>query len=163
MWHLIFTKPQKEMFAEARLNEQGFTTYLPQLRVEKIVRQQRKIMTQPYFPRYMFILHDRHFEKQQHVIKNTPGISAIQKIGEHLISVGEDIITSLQDILGELNNSYQSAFKPGEVVEILEGPFKNHTAIFLADDANDRAVLLIQFIMQTETKISVKKTSIKKF
>ena len=161
-WCVVFTKPQKETFAQQRLNEQGFTTYLPESQVEKIIRHQRKVISQPHFPRYLFIQCNPHFEAKQHVIKNTPGISAMLKVGEQLIRVSNDVIRALQVTLEELNKNYQFMFTAGDVVEILEGPFKNQTAIFLTDDAEQRAVLLIEFIMQTVTKISINKTSLKK-
>ena len=47
-------------------------------------------------------------------------------------------------------------------MKIQEGPFRNQEAIFLCSNGEKRATLLMNFIMNQETKIIVDKEKIKK-
>ena len=161
-WCVVFTKPQRETLALTKLSQQGFTAYLPMHQVETIARRKRRVVWRPYFPRYLFIKQNEIFIQKQHAIKNTPGISYMIKNGELAVSVDDSIIESIQFVLDLNKHSYHEVFSEGELVKIQEGPFRNQESIFLCSNGEKRATLLMNFIMNQETKIIVDKEKIKK-
>lgn len=160
-WHVIMTKPQKESYAVEKLTEQGFAVYCPQRPHEKIVRHKRVVKHLPLFPRYLFIYHDDIFLAQQHTIRSTPGVSQLIKHGEIIIPVSEEIIDSIRSIEQSHQGVNERYFIKDEPVRILAGIYKDLEAIYLQDDGEERAILLIQ-LMQTNTTLSVDKTSFQK-
>jgi transcriptional antiterminator RfaH len=54
-WYLIHTKPRQEHIALTNLERQGYTCYLPLLRVEKIRRRKAEVVSEPMFARYLFV------------------------------------------------------------------------------------------------------------
>ena len=155
------TKPQKESFALKKLSEQGFAMYSPLRRHEKIVRHKRVVKHLPLFPRYLFIQQDEHFLQQQHVIRSTPGVSQLIKHGEIIIPISDEIIDSIRSLEQSHQGSTEHFFIKNESVRIRAGIYKDLEAIYLQDDGEQRAILLIQ-LLQTNTPLSVDKTSLQK-
>ena len=54
-WHLVYTKAQQGDIALLNLERQGYTCYLPKLRIEKIRRRKAEVVIEPMFPRYLFV------------------------------------------------------------------------------------------------------------
>ena len=54
-WYLVHTKPRQEQRASANLFNQGYVTWLPQLRVEKVRQRRLVVVDEPLFQRYLFI------------------------------------------------------------------------------------------------------------
>lgn len=48
-WHLVYTKAQQEDIALVNLERQGYTCYLPKLRIEKIRRRKTEVVIEPMF------------------------------------------------------------------------------------------------------------------
>jgi len=54
-WYLIHTKPRQEALALTNLSRQGFECYIPMLRRQKIQQRKTALVSEPMFPRYLFI------------------------------------------------------------------------------------------------------------
>lgn len=61
---------------------QGYNCYLPTLRQQKIQRAQLKVVSEPMFPRYVFVAGDSHFQtKGASVIRSTIGVHEMVHFG----------------------------------------------------------------------------------
>jgi transcriptional antiterminator RfaH len=160
-WHVIMTKPQKESYAVKKLTEQGFTVYCPLRPHEKLVRHKRAVKHLPLFPRYLFIQQDEQFLQQQHVLRSTPGVSQLIKQGEKAISVKDEVIDSIRSLEQSFRDTTESYFTQHEPVKIRDGVYQHLEAIYLQDDGEQRALLLIQ-LLQKDTILSVEKSSLQK-
>ena len=54
-WYLIHTKIRQERVALENLERQGFESFLPLIRVEKLRRSALVVVEEPLVPRYLFI------------------------------------------------------------------------------------------------------------
>ena len=160
-WHVIMTKPQKESFALKKLSEQGFTVYCPLRQHEKMVRHKRVVKHLPLFPRYLFIQQDECFSQQQHVIRSTPGVSQLIKHGEIIIPVHDEVIDSIRSLEQSHQGVTERYFIKDEPVRILAGIYMDLEAIYLHDDGEQRAILLVQ-LLQTNATLAVDKTILQK-
>jgi hypothetical protein len=56
--YLVHAKPRQEDVALNNLERQGYTCYLPQMRIERVQRRKVETATESMFPRYLFIRRD---------------------------------------------------------------------------------------------------------
>ena len=160
-WHLIYTKPQKESLALEKLSEQGLIGYLPIKPVERIRRGKREILQEPLFQRYLFIQADDRFLMRRHAIRSTPGVSHLLQIGETDTPVDDELIVSIRSLEAGHQDLVEAYFKPNSVVKITQGIYHDLEAIFVEDQGEQRALLLIQ-LLQTDTRISIDKHHLSK-
>ena len=160
-WHLIYTKPRKESLALEKLSEQGLIGYLPLKPVERIRRGKRQVVQEPLFQRYLFIEADDRFLMRRHAIRSTPGVSYLLQIGETDTPVGDELIDIIRSLEAGHQDQVEAYFKPNSVVKITQGIYHDLEAIFVEDQGEQRALLLIQ-LLQTDTRISIDKHHLSK-
>lgn len=146
-WYVVHTQPNGELRAVLNLQRQGFDTYLPRCLKER--RHARKIerVARPLFPRYLFVRLDLETDRWRSVY-GTFGVSDFVSNGSGPVPVPEDII---EDIRAHEDGSGVvvldlPAFKPGQKVEIAEGPMTMQTGVFQHMTENQRVVLLLNLL-----------------
>ena len=60
-WYLIYTKAKQEVVTLQNLEQQAYQTYLPTHRARRRLRTQYTLVTEPLFPRYLFIALNSQF------------------------------------------------------------------------------------------------------
>ena len=160
-WHLIYTKPRKESLALEKLSEQGLIGYLPLKPVKRIRRGKPQVVQEPLFQRYLFIEADDRFLMRRHAIRSTPGVSYLLQIGETDTPVGDELIDIIRSLEAGHQDQVEAYFKPNSVVKITQGIYHDLEAIFVEDQGEQRALLLIQ-LLQTDTRISIDKHHLSK-
>ena len=160
-WHLIYTKPRKESLALEKLSEQGLIGYLPLKPVERIRRGKPQVLQEPLFQRYLFIEADDRFLMRRHAIRSTPGVSYLLQIGETDTPVGDELIDIIRSLEAGHQDQVEAYFKPNSVVKITQGIYHDLEAIFVEDQGEQRALLLLQ-LLQTDTRISIDKHHLSK-
>lgn len=160
-WHVIMTKPQRESYAAEKLIEQGFTVYCP-LRLHEIMGQNQVVIKDlPLFPRYLFVYQNKLFLQKQHALRSTPGVNQLIRYGDMPTPVDDAVIASVRAAEQSFRDQAVSYFQPGESVHIREGIYRNVEAIYMQDDGEQRAILLIQ-LLQKEVKASLAKHILQK-
>ena len=160
-WHLIYTKPRKESLALEKLSEQGLISYLPLKPVERIRRGKRQVLQEPLFQRYLFIQADDRFFLRRHAIRSTPGVSHLLQIGEIDTPVDDELIGIIRSLEAGHQDQVEAYFKPNSVVKITQGIYHDLEAIFVEDQGEQRALLLIQ-LLQTDTRVTIDKHHLSK-
>ena len=160
-WHLVYTKPRMESLALEKLSEQGLMGYLPMKPMERIRRGKRQVLQEPLFQRYLFIEADDRFLMRRHAIRSTPGVSYLLQIGETDTPVGDELIDIIRSLEAGHQDQVEAYFKPNSVVKITQGIYHDLEAIFVEDQGEQRALLLIQ-LLQTDTRISIDKHHLSK-
>ena len=139
-YYLIQTKPREEQRAQLHLANQGYVCYLP-LRTIDAVRSGRRISrVEPLFPRYRL----DHEKDNWSRIRSTRGVSHLVRFGVRCASVDDDFIEQLsaQIAAGQAEPQYQS----GQVLRIVQGPFKGLEAVFREPDGEARVVVLLNML-----------------
>ena len=161
-WLVAHTHVRKELFAKEQLLEQGFKVFLPQYeKIRRHARQEDKVIM-PLFPRYLFVGLDPMCDRWS-AINSTRGVSYLLKLGDDQPAVVPthviETIRVQQDEKGLISLGAVALFQPGDQVRVLEGGFKNYSAVYLSMDDQQRVQILLHF-MKRQVKLTVPLQSI---
>lgn len=160
-WYLIHTKPRLEQCALENLQNQGYTCFLPQIRVEKLRRGKLVEVDEPLFPRYFFIQLDTGNQAQSwHPIRSTKGVSRLVSFGHEPAKLSDELVELIRT-QSNSNTVQQRHFKPGETVQITDGAFAGLEAIYQMSDGEQRVMVLLN-IMSKPVKLSLEPTDVRK-
>lgn len=149
-WYLLQCRPGQQRRAEHNLNNQGFETYSPEIRAERIIRRQRIVRIEALFPGYLFIrLHPASNWRAMHA---TRGVSRLVSFDGSPHAVPDDLVLNLQQQYS-IDQPPVALFKAGDCVQITDGCFKNIEAIVKAVTADERIIVLLR-ILQSEQLIA---------
>jgi transcriptional antiterminator RfaH len=148
-WYVIQCKRRQEFRALEHLQRQEFSCYLPALAVEKRRNGRKLDAREPLFPGYVFVRLD-DVSDDWHPIRSTRGVIQIVRFGEHPLPVRDEIVETIRQRLAArpLRAPY---LRPGERVVITEGCFADLEAIFVANDGDERVMLLMNILSSEQT------------
>ena len=144
-WYLVYTKPRHETVAKLNLQRQAFHVYLPLLQQHKRKRHHYQMVTEPLFPRYLFIYLDTTMNDWSK-IRSTRGCISLVRFAAHPARVPDALIEKLKR--EEINRSNEPIigipdFQPGDKVKILDGILANYEGIVEAKTSRERVTLLL--------------------
>jgi transcriptional antiterminator RfaH len=148
-WYLIQCKRREEFRALEHLGRQQFSCYLPTLAVEKRRNGRKLDAREPLFPGYLFIKLD-DVSDNWHPIRSTRGVIQIVRFSEHPVPVQDEIVETIRQRLAG-NPPRVPYLQPGERVVITEGCFAELEAIFVANDGDERVMLLMNIFNREQT------------
>lgn len=147
-WYLVWTKPRQEETALLQLQRQGYSCYLPRIRLQKIRKQQARVVVEPMFPRYLFVrLGSDRDSKSWSPIRSTQGVQQLIYFGGRPARVDDALVELLLE--REHGLPTQMLYQPGERVQIASGPFAGIEAVFQMTDAQQRAMVLLEILGKT--------------
>lgn len=94
-WYVIQTKPRQEWRALEHLRRQGYTCYLPALKVENLRPGDRVEQERPLFPQYLFIRLDE-IASNWYPICSTRGVSRMVRFNGEGVPVADRIIEQIR-------------------------------------------------------------------
>ena len=144
-WYAVHTHPRKEGVALENLQRQGFESYLPLLRVQKVRRGRAVMVDEPMFPRYLFVRLDSSVQGRSWApIRSTLGVRALVQFGGRPARVLPELIDWLRD--RERHFDPLHLFEPGDAVTVIDGPFKGLEALYQGVDGEHRALILLEIL-----------------
>ena len=155
-WYALQHKPAQGDRAVQHLQNQDITCFYPKVAVEKIKAGKRIQRLEPLFPGYVFVNLEQS-DPMWAKLRSTRGILRIVSFGNRPASIGDEVIAHIKDSLDKV--AELGGIKPGQSIELSEGPFKGLNAVFLSYDGEERAIVLIRF-MQKEQAVRVSLASI---
>lgn len=150
-WYVLQLKPGQGERALENLQNQDIRCFYPKITVEKIQKGQRQKKLEPLFPGYLFIKMDQN-DPLWAKLRSTRGVSRVVAFANRPLPVADEVVEQIRESLDVV--SEQGGIRPGQALEISEGPFKGLNAIFQTYDGNERAVVLIEF-MQRQRAVKV--------
>jgi transcriptional antiterminator RfaH len=145
-WCLLHTKPHKEDFLWGQIIARNLDGFYPKLLVKTINPRARK--EKPYFPGYIFI--QQAPENGDSDFRWLPGSNGLVRFGGEIATVPDGIVNAIRAHVTQINASGTNALtglKPGDSIEITEGPFTGYEAIFDARiSGNERVRVLLQMV-----------------
>jgi transcriptional antiterminator RfaH len=164
-WYIINTKVREEFRALENLQAQGFDVFLPTCQVQKKLQGKIKLATEPLFSRYLFIrLSD--VSSNWFPIRSTRGVASLLRFGISTdpVVIPDSIIDCLRQRCA-LEEPLHELFKPGEILEITNGPFKGLFGFFeklqTLPDGLSRALLLVE-VFGSAQKLKIQLPQLKK-
>jgi transcriptional antiterminator RfaH len=92
-------------------------------------------------------------------LRSTRGVLRIVGFANKPAPISDAVIQHIKESLDSV--AEQGGIKPGQAVQLSEGPFEGINAIFQAYDGEERAIVLVNF-MQKQQSIRVPVSAIKK-
>lgn len=148
-WFAVHTKAGKERLAEGNLLAQGFETYLPRIAARRGRTGRVQPAATPMFPRYLFVRLDLDASPWR-AVNSTFGVSRLVSFGERPAPLPDAVIDGLRgregaDGIISLADAV-APFKPGDAVEIAEGPLSDVSAMVCAQSGRERVVVLMTLL-----------------
>jgi transcriptional antiterminator RfaH len=153
-WYLIQTKPRQEARAEEHLLRQQFECFRPLKTPPEDLRKSRRVTPEELFPGYLFIR--LNISDSWYPIRSTRGVARIVSFGGQPCPVQDALIMQIRQRLAAM--VAPQPFAQGETVLVHTGT-SDIQAIFLSDDGEERAVILLN-LLQREQRISLPKSSL---
>ena len=146
-WFLVRSKPRQESVALTHLARQGYESYLPLFATEKLVRRKSTVVQEPMFARYLFVRLDTSGNGQSwSPIRSTVGVSELVCFGSRPARVDDALIATLREREATQQASPTTLFAHGDSVRITEGAFAGLEAIYQMNDAEGRAMVLLDLL-----------------
>ena len=150
-WFLVRSKPRQESVALTHLARQGYESYLPLFATEKLVRRKSTVVQEPMFARYLFVRldtsgHERGRGQSWSPIRSTVGVSELVCFGSRPARVDDILIATLREREIAQQGTPTTLFAHGDSVRITEGAFVGLEAIYQMNDAEGRAMVLLDLL-----------------
>ena len=153
-WYLIYAKPNQEIVAQQQLEQQGYSTYLPMIVNAKRRNGRRRYVTEPFFPRYLFIQLDQTTDNWA-PIRSTIGVSTLVRFGMQPVSISDEIIEHIKERENpEGLQEVQEGLSKGDNVRVLDGPMMGLEGVFVAKTGEQRVMLLLDLMGKT-TRVQI--------
>jgi transcriptional antiterminator RfaH len=154
-WYVVHTKVRQEAMACDNLTRQGYSVYLPRIKVMKRIRGLVQVLLEPLFPRYVFV---QPASSQQSLapIRSTLGVSTIVRFGQEPAQMSELTLQSIRNFESQRNalrDADLHPLLPGERVQVADGPLSGLEGL-ISSVSQQRIVVLLQLLGQ-ETRVSL--------
>ncbi|MEX2366183.1 MAG: transcription/translation regulatory transformer protein RfaH [Pseudohongiellaceae bacterium] len=154
-WHLLMTKPREDERAELHLQNQDYEIFRPLLRHHVIKKGRQKAVTESLFPRYLFICLDDEFSDWS-AIRSTRGVAGLVRFNNQPAIVPDQLIHDIRCRTGDSMTLDTTAHNPfvyhqGDRVEVVGGCFKGLQAIVQTQKSEERVILLLNLLGNTQT------------
>ena len=146
-WYAIYTRPRHEKKVHAQLTEKEIETFLPLISRKRQWKDRKKTVEMPLFSSYIFV----DFEyKYRFDVLETDGVVKIVNFNGSPAVVPDWQIESLRQMLASPKTiQLENYIRPGELVEVTEGPMQGMRGTVVTRKNSNRLVLSIEGIMQS--------------
>ena len=155
-WYSVYSKPQKEKFAQIHLQSKGVEVFLPQLVMPQASVRSRRVV--PLFPSYLFVRIDVSSGESAYVVW-APGVKYLVSFNGVPALIDDNVIDYLKDradSTGQIQAS--SNLKLGQRVRVTGGPFEGLEALIeKPPDGRGRVKLLMNLLnRQVQAEIPIR-------
>jgi transcriptional antiterminator RfaH len=152
-WFAVYTKPQKEEYAELNLKLRGVDTFLPKLFLPKAAKRKKQVV--PLFPNYLFV-HCEIISEEYGIIVWCPGVKRLVSFNGAPAIVDDSIVEFLMGLAAvDGVIAARCNVDVGQKVSITGGPFDGLVGIIQEPpSARGRVKVLLQ-LLNRETKVDV--------
>jgi transcriptional antiterminator RfaH len=161
-WYVVSTKPNHEQQAEQTIERMGVECFLPLLQEAKIVRCQRRTVSVPLFPGYLFV----RINLPQHyrAVIYARGVRKIVEFGSKPAQVDVAVIDAIKSRMTDSTVHILQGLKQlknGQLVQIKDGPLVGLDAVFVREmPGRQRAMVLLHTLaLQARAEVDIDKLS----
>ena len=160
-WYLLHCKGKQEERARLNIENQGYTTCLPQIKRQKIVQGKRVDCIEPLFPNYIFV-HIDTATANFNALRSTRGVNSFVRFGGVPAKVPNEVMTKILELEQNSENQHtaQPAFSAGEKVKITEGPFAGLQAIYNMPKGEERCLIFLDMLGKQQ-RLEIEETALR--
>ena len=135
-WSVAQTETRRETTAARFLSDQGFTTYLPRIKVKKLVT--------PLFPGYLFVRIETHWWS----VNQTIGVIHLLTAGDSPAQIRDNIVDAIKakERGGIVRLPPPQGLRIGQQVRVLKGSFEGHVGLYDGMSGKDRERVLLDLL-----------------
>ena len=160
-WYAIHTKPRQESIAQASFEQEGIETFFPKLRRKRTIRRKYQWTVGPLFPNYLFARFD--IVKSGRFAAYARGVHKIVGFGGKAVVVDDPIIETIMAHCEENTVTLPPPeLKPGDNVEIQEGPFCGLRGIFQRELSDSQRVVILLHSIGAGARVEVMRDKLEK-
>ncbi len=146
-WYAIYTRPRHEKKVFDQLTEKKIESFLPLITRVRQWKDRKKKVDMPLFNSYLFVHIDY---KNRFSVLQTKGVVKIVNFNGVPAVVPDWQIESLRKMLEHPEKiQLENYIRPGEIVEVIEGPFKGMRGMVRKTKNQTRLIVTIEGIMQS--------------
>jgi transcriptional antiterminator RfaH len=160
-WYALHTDPRVEKKVARALCQHGIETFLPKIATTTATNGRG---CPPLFPGYLFACIDLSVEGPARW-RRIAGVRYIVSYGDWPVPVPDEIICLLRRKLENLETEVDQSpcqFKPGDLVRISNGPFKEMLAIFDGPITPRTSVRVLLFGLNSAARLRLQPTALEK-
>lgn len=156
-WYVVHTKVKQEQVASDNLVRQGYTVYLPRIKVLKRSRTHRcqELQFEPLFPRYLF-LQPGSRDMSVSPVRSSLGVTAIVRFGQTLAVLRNGVLKSIRDFETRQNAAGLediSPFRNGESVLVVDGPLAGMEG--LVSSISQERIVVLMHLLGYDTRVTL--------
>lgn len=156
-WYALQHKPSQGDRALSHLQNQDIACFYPKISVEKIKAGKRTKKLEPLFPGYLFVNLEQT-DPMWAKLRSTRGVLRIVGFANKPAAISDEVIQHIKESLDSV--AELGGIKPGQEVQLNDGPFEGINAVFQAYDGEERAIVMINF-MQKQQEVRVPVSALK--
>lgn len=145
-WFVGYTKPRQEARAIENLRRQGFDCHAPLMRVQRRIRREVRWLSEPMFPRYVFLRPTSSGQGLDRV-RSTLGMADLVRFAGTPAAVANSVVNGLL-ALGEGREI--RLFSTGDAVRFVDGTLAGLQGAIERMDGDERVVVLIEFLRREQ-------------
>ena len=161
-WYALHTKPHKERSVATLLQEHDIKTFLPLIISHTAPEQKRNI---PFFRGYIFASLDLKASTSGQW-RWTPGLRYIVSYGDEPIPIpGKviDLVAREAQAMSAWAETQKHPFKPGDMVRMKNGPFRDMLAIFQGPTTPSERVQVLLTAFHRSVRIRTEAGNLEKY
>lgn len=158
-WYLLHCKARQEARAKLHIENQGYNTCLPTVKVKKTIRGKRQVVEEALFPSYIFIEIDME-HANFNAIRSTRGVNGFVRFGGVPSKIPSEVVEQFRQ-LESLDKEPEALLVSGTKVEITEGPFAGLEAIYSIAKGEERCLVLLE-MMGKQQQLEIEETKLRK-
>lgn len=155
-WYVAYAKSRQEDVAKENLLRQGYSVYLPRMKILRRIRGHYRTRWEPFFPRYLF-LQPGTAEHSIAPVRNTIGLTGIVRICNDPAVISPKALLSIRQIEIRQNaasDAELSPFTPGKRIRVVDGPLYGLEGV-VTSTSQQRIIVLMQ-LLGSDTRVSMR-------
>lgn len=158
-WYLLHCKARQEARAKLHIENQGYETCLPTVKLQKTIRGKRQVVEEALFPSYLFIQIDME-NANFNAIRSTRGVNGFVRFGGIPSKIPKKVVEQFQ-LVAHNDTEPLALFAEGTKVEITDGPFAGLEAVYNIAKGDERCLVLLE-MMGKQQQIEIEEIKLRK-
>lgn len=144
-WYVLHCKTRQEARAREHVENQGYRTSLPQIRINKLLRGQRIQAIEALFPNYLFVQLNA-ITANFNALRSTRGVTNFVRFGGMPATVPNKVMEHILALEQTQQSAVKNKLQAGTAVEIIAGPFAGLTAVYTMASGDERCWVLLDML-----------------
>jgi len=143
------------------MKDKIFQVLVPKEKMIEIKNGKRKVVEKRIFQGYVLV-HMKLSEDAWYIVRNTPSVTGFVGSGTEPTPISQDEMDKINKRMGLEQPKYKIDFKEGEVVNIIDGPFKGFDGSISEIDAQKGKLKVLVNMFGRETPVELDSLQVKR-